>query len=318
MPIKNWFDHTNLSEILVQWSVGHESGTIGGPDVPPHAEGVLQVPARGWADGEVVNLQFHRGQDLLVDVFNVTIGGPGKAFPGPQGPAPKIHEEAESIRISGADFSFTLDRKTGLIAKGTYRGSDILTGGPYLNLVGIQLPPWSLKGIHTGSQGNEAVVHISGSYGPIEVSFEVRIDGQGLMTTTYTIDDLPVDPPRARRLRVGVDVGGYREVGVAYTLAGAVDRLTWERDGLWTAYPADHVGRNKGLAYRVRREGAEAYGMPPSWPWAEDMKEFALFGKYDIGGRGTKDFRSMKHNIWYASAVVGGTENRARAESDGT
>ncbi len=318
VPIKNWFDHTNLNEISIQWSVGQESGTTSGPDVQPHAEGILQVPARGWTDGEVVNLQLHRGQDLVVDEFNLVVGSLDKSFPGPQGPAPKVREDAESIAISGADFSITFNRKTGLITKGTYKGSDILTGGPYLNLVGIQLPQWSLKGISTESRGNEAVVHISGSYGPIQVRFEVRIDGKGLMTTTYTIDDLPVDPPRARRLRVGVDVGGYREVGVAYTLSSGVDRLTWERDGLWSAYPADHIGRNKGLAHRVRPGGVEGYGVPPSWPWAEDMKEFALFGKYDIGGRGTKDFRSMKHNIWYASAVVSGTENRARAESDGT
>jgi len=84
------------------------------------------------------------------------------------------------------------------------------------------------------------------------------------MTTTYTIDDLPVDPPRARRLRVGVDVGGYREVGVAYTLAGAGRPADvgarWPVDGL----PSRSYRQEQGLAYRVRREGAEAYGMPPS------------------------------------------------------
>ncbi len=165
VPIKNWFDHTNLSEISVRWSAGQESGTISGPDVAPHAAGILLVPARSWQDGEVVNLQFHRGQDLLVDEFNLTIGALAKSFPAPAGPAPKIREDANGIVISGASFSIAFDRETGLITKGTYKGSDVLTGGPHLNLVGIYLPSWSLKGMHTRSQGNEAVVHIAGNYG---------------------------------------------------------------------------------------------------------------------------------------------------------
>ncbi len=318
VPIQNWFDHTNLSEMSIRWSADQDSGTVNGPDVAPHSRGVLQIPARSWVDGEVLNVQFYRIGDILVDEYNLPIARLDKTFSGAQGPTPEIGQDVESITVSGAQFTIVFSRKTGLITSGTYKGSLILKGGPCLNLIGIELPQWSCKSINVEKQESEAVIHISGSYGAIEVRFEVRIDGHGLITTTYTLDQLPNRPPRARRLGVGVDVGGYREVGVAYVLPATVNRLTWDRNGRWSAYPEDHIARNHGTTWRVRATGDDRYGMPPSWPWSQDMRHYALFGRYDVGGRGTQDFRSMKHNIWYASAVIAGTENRLRAESDGT
>ena len=55
-------------------------------------------------------------------------------------------------------------------------------------------------------------------------------------------------------LRAGSDVGGFREVGVAFDLVNQVDRLKWDRKGLWSVYPKDHIGRNEGEALR-REEG---------------------------------------------------------------
>jgi hypothetical protein len=161
-------------------------------------------------------------------------------------------------------------------------------------------------------------VSISGSYGPVEVSFEVRADGQGLITTRYTLGNLP---PLARRVideGYRRDVGGYWEVGVAYVLTGEVDRLAWRRKGLWSAYPDDHIGRNAGIASREGRGHLQGYGEKPAWPWSEDEREFILFGRNDVGGRGTKDFRGMKENIYYASAMLRGSEKRLEALSDGS
>jgi len=45
---------------------------------------------------------------------------------------------------------------------------------------------------------NEAVVAIAGTYGPVEVGFEVRVDGQGLITTKYVLDKFPITPPQTK------------------------------------------------------------------------------------------------------------------------
>jgi hypothetical protein len=95
-----------------------------------------------------------------------------------------------------------------------------------------------------------------------------------------------------------------------------VDQLAWSRKGLWSAYPADHIGRNNGVAHREGKTGR--YLQRPSWPWAEDERDYIIFGPYDVGGRGTNDFHSMKQGIYYASAELRGSPAGITAESNGT
>jgi len=318
IPIKNWFDHTNLNELRVVWAVGKERGEFAGPDVQPHSEGTLSLPARAWHDGDVLNLKFYRLGDVLVDEYNLPINPPPYVLPDPQGPTPKVMEDQDKYVISGADFSLTFSKRTGLITRGEYKGKLVITSGPYLQLGGGgALPEWALKRIAVKTEWGEAVVDLSGSYGPTEVSFELRIDGQGMFTTKYRLEKVPA---LNRELVKGGsfyrDVGGYWEVGVAFIVSPDMDRLAWSRKGLWSAYPPDHIGRNNGVA---RREGRVArYLQKPSWPWAEDERDYIIFGPYDVGGRGTNDFRSMKQNIYRASATLRGSLIGLTAESTGT
>ncbi|MCL6544316.1 MAG: hypothetical protein K6T61_03745 [Bryobacteraceae bacterium] len=318
IPIRNWFDHTNLKEITVEWRVGPESGKMKGPDVEPHRMGLLRLPARLWKDGEVLNLKFFRMGDLLVDEYNLPINPPPPPDPPvPQGPAPEIREQADRIVVQGRGFELSFSRETGLMTSGVYQGTRMIESGPYLNLVGQPLGPWVLKSMRAALEGPEAVVYLTGSYGAVEVRFQVRVDGSGLITTRYTLDAIP--PLTRQVIDEGYrrDVGGYWETGVAYVLTSEVDRLAWRRKGLWSAYPEDHIGRNAGVARREGRGGQQRYGEKPSWPWAEDEKEFILFGRNDAGGRGTMDFRSTKENIFWASAILRGSEKRLQAVSDG-
>ncbi|MCC7176199.1 MAG: hypothetical protein IT159_13495 [Bryobacterales bacterium] len=318
IPIRNWFDHTNLSEVTVQWTVGRESGKLKGPDVGPHALGLLRIPPRAWKDGEILNLKFFRRENLLVDEYNLPVNPPpAPPAPPPRGPAPEVREQPDSIVITGSGFEFVFSRETGLVTSGTYRGARMIESGPYLNLVGQKLGDWSLKSIGVTREPAEAVVNIAGGYGPAEVSFQVRIDGQGLITTRYTLGALP---PLTRKLvdeGYQRDVGGYWEVGVSYVLTNDIDRLAWRRQGLWSAYPEDHIGRNQGVARREGKGHRQSYGEKPAWPWAEDEREFILFTRNDPGGRGTRDFRSTKANIYWASALLRGSDNRLQALSDG-
>ncbi len=318
IPIRNWFDHTNLKEISVQWTVGRESGKLSGPSVEPHTLGLLRLPPRVWKDGDVVNLKFFRMGDILVDEYNLPVNpAPPAAVPAPRGPAPAVEERADSIAVKGTTFELVFNRQTGLITSGSYKGTKIIESGPSLNLVGQKLGDWALKSIGAATEGSEAVVNIAGGYATVEVKFQVRIDGQGLITTRYTLGTLP---PLTRRLvdeGYNKDVGGYWELGVAYVLTNEVDRLAWRRKGLWSAYPEDHIGRNVGIAAREGKGHSQKYGEKPAWPWSEDEREFILFTRNDPGGRGTKDFRSTKEYIYSASAILRGSEIRLQAVSDG-
>ena len=192
LTVKNWFDHTNLDETSFQWTVGQESGRLDGPNVEPHSEGLLRLPARRWKDGEVVNLKAFRMGDLLVDEYNLPINPPPPpTLPAPRGPAPAIEERSESITVKGTGFVVAFSRRNGLITEGSYGGTKIIESGPYLNLVGQRLGKWSLESIRVAREDSEAVVHIAGSYGPAKVRFEVHIDDLGLIATRYTLGQLP-------------------------------------------------------------------------------------------------------------------------------
>ncbi|NLO01106.1 MAG: hypothetical protein GX126_02145 [Bacteroidales bacterium] len=319
IPVKNWFDHTNLNEIKITWSVGAESGQITGPDVEPHAEGSFQIPARQWKGGDVVNVKVLRMEDILVDEFNLSVKPSYKPeLPQPQGAAPQIETNNDNISVRGNNFELLFSRHTGLITSGIFKGEKIIESGPYLNLIGQELGEWILKSIDATTEGSEAILNITGSYEIADVDFEVKIDGNGLITTQYTL--LSELPPLTRRLVAegyNRDVGGYWELGVAYVVSSDVDRLSWEREGLWSVYPEDHIGRNKGTAYREGKGHNQQYGETPSWLWAEDEKDFTLFSRNDPAERGARDFRGTKENIYNASALLEGSEKGIQALSDG-
>ncbi|OCT10776.1 hypothetical protein A8709_23370 [Paenibacillus pectinilyticus] len=301
IPIKNWFDHTNFNEVSFNWSVGSDSGSITNLNIAPHGNGTLVIPARNWQNGDILNIQAVKSSKLI-DEYNLTIGTPVKTFPAVQGPAPTITDNASNITVSGSNFNVVFSKTTGQVTSGTYNGSTIIVGGPRINLAPVDLPAWTLSTISQSVQGNQAVISISGAYGTMGANFTVSIDGAGLVTTGYSLTN---------------PLAGAKETGVIYDVSGSVDRLSWDRKGLWSAYPADHIGRNTGVANKVSGNN-DTYRVKPTWSWSQDMKDFFLFGSNDIGGRATNDFRSQKEYITYASAIMAGSNNRLRAESDGT
>jgi len=306
IPIENQFDHTNLKELRIEWSVNGQGGKIKNLDVAPGAQGKLVLPSRNWNSGDIIELQFYQYDTLLVDAFKLPIGQPQKKFQEVQGPIPEISKLDQEIVIKGSGFQMTFNRETGLLRRGSYNGKKLITGGPYLNLTGKELEDWKKESFKVEQDTTEVIITSKGRYGSVGVSFEIRIDGTGLMSTKYRITNPPHDQPR----------NGYGEVGVTYHLTNEINKLTWDRDGLYTVYPENHIGRNQGEAFKTRPDGKKQYGEKPQCPWSQDMKNFFLFGRDDTGRRGTRDFRSMKTHIWYASAIIADGNERVRVESN--
>jgi len=318
IPVWNEFDHTDLSEVTTLWNVGAENGKITNLREPPHsflAPTMLTIPARAWRLGDVVHLRFYRAGDILVDEYKLPVGKPVKTFPHGTMPAPKVTESAASITVAGPDFELVFSRATGLITRGVYRGISVIEGGPNLNLGALKLAPWWLNRMSWSTTADEAVIKLEGQYSELRGSdmnlsttFEIRIDGNGLVTTDYQFSPG----------RWGSPPSGVTEVGVSYVLPATVAKLTWNKQGLWSVYPDDHIGRLSGETPRTRGGEVEAYGAEPAWPWSSDMTNYFLYGRSDPGPRETPDFRSLKDHIWFASCVLANTEIRVRAESDGT
>jgi hypothetical protein len=287
----------------VHWRVGAEEGPVTGLDVPPHGEGRLVVPPRAWHAADAVELAFERADGVLVDRFRLPLGTTPPALAAPQGPAPRLIEDARTLAVVGSRFRLVFSKLTGLLTGGWYDGVRVLEGGPSLTLGAAPLGPWSLDSVSATAEADEVVVRIAGSHSLVLVGLEVRVDGQGLITTRYAINN-----PSA----------GASELGVAYLLPASVAALSWERRALWSVYPDDHIGRAAGRAPRTGPGSGARYRSEPGWTWGLDELDWYLDGTAARGGRGTNDFRSLKANVLWAAAELAGSAVGVRAESDGT
>jgi hypothetical protein len=194
IPIKNWFNHTNLREIKIVWAVSRDSGEISGVNLAPGKAGILRVPGRDWKAGETVNLTFCDKSGMLVDEFNLRIGERRVTFPAERGPAPNVRETTKSLTVQGADFTLVFDKVTGLIAEGMSRGKRIIEGGPVVSLGSLALPPWWLTSLTHSTTSDAAIIKTAGAYMALRgggddlgAEFEIRVDGQGLITVEYTL-----------------------------------------------------------------------------------------------------------------------------------
>lgn len=318
IPVKNWYDHTNFNELTIQWSVNGQTGKLKGPAIQPHNAGTMTIPPRSWKKDDVLNLKFFDGYSRLVDEFNLLLSSPVSTVSKPVGPIASLHEDSTRILVSGKDFDISFDKASGMIKSGKYKGKEVIKGGPYFHLTGGTIGKWKLKTI-TASPADEAqiFVTIEGTYDSVGVVYNIGIDGTGLITTEYTLNNFRVSPPMPRKIPWNdQDAGGFEEVGVSFLLTSDVDRLKWKRKGLWSVYPDDHIGRNAGMANRYGINNKKEFGKKPQGKWYQDERDFSVFGQYDLGGRGTHDFRSTKENIYSAGILATNKGAGVKVESN--
>jgi hypothetical protein len=198
-----------------------------------------------------------------------------------------------------------------LIEQALYRDKKIIESGPLLHVRGMDMADWSPDQVELLEGESSVVVKSSGSYGDITCGFDVSIFGDGTVITTCTVSDPPL-PGNRNQQNTGA---GFGEVGISYILSSDIDRLSWDRRALWSAYPENHIGRARGTAVRKRPAGREVYRQKPVWDWSFDMKNFFLNGRNHAGYGATNDFRALKENIWFASAILTKSKYRVRVES---
>ncbi|MCL2058662.1 MAG: hypothetical protein FWH01_06335 [Oscillospiraceae bacterium] len=344
VSVYNRYNHTNLNELTIRWSVGGSGvnsdmgsfGEICGPDAEPGHRGCIELPKRPWRDDDVVSLAFIEPSGLVCDEFRLPLTARTAQLPELSGKAPVVSGEAgvastyggasvssASVEpgvaiVSGEGFVYRFNRATGMLSLEA-GGEKVIKSGPHLNLVGLALAPWQCSSFKLCEDGGAAMAVVKGCHGKVSLTYRIAIDAEGLMRVSYTIDDMPYAPPRRQTMGYGVDVGGYSEVGITFALPSGVDRLSWDKDGLWDYYPDDHIGRREGTAKKLRGDHAweEPYRHAPAWDWKEDMRNHALFGQFDMGGRGTKDFVTSKSRIYSARAYRQASRYGVEVLSDG-
>lgn len=291
LPVANWFDHTDFSELAIGWSAGGDAGRLT-VALAPHAAGELVVPPRVWAPDERLRLEFRVSQggvSWLVDVFEL----PARVPPLPEyelnGPAPTFEDQPEALVVRAGELRYVFDKHTGLLASASRGGQVLLTGGPLLNAAPRTLPTYRPTRLKASRWADHVRVELAGHYGPLKVEYLLRIDGQGALAATWQLVDAPGS------------LADVMELGLAWRLPATVDTLRWDRQALWSVYPDDHLGRPRGVARRDSRLGPQpVWRGEPQGAWSEDQRDLFYRGRQAVGP--TRDFLAAKEYVRRASA----------------
>lgn len=181
VPVKNWYDHTNLRELTITWEINGRFGTLSGVHVPPRSSGTLTVPAGAWAAGDTLRLTFKHGT-ALVDDYRLWLNTrKAPAVPAPGGTTPKIEETSDRIVVTGVDskFSVVFDKRTARLVEAVANGTQVLTGGPDLVLSRAVPGAWTGTEAKAETKGSQAVVTLTGRFGAVNTTLEIAVDGRG-------------------------------------------------------------------------------------------------------------------------------------------
>jgi hypothetical protein len=306
VPVRNAFDHTNFSEVEIQWAVSFDSGIIPPKDIAPHNSGIIEIPPRRWMPGDRLKLEF-RTNRTLVEQVELAVGSAHRTpRPSTRGKV-SLDDRVNNYVITGPQFALVVSKQTGLITEATLGQEPILRGGPFLDVGSGAITSWLLTKSEVRREENRVIILTQGAGKAVEgidgipVQFEAVIDADGSITTRY---------------RAEIRSGDHPNLGIAYLLPDSFDKLAWKRKALWSAYPDDHIGRAEGVALRTPAHPTPAYRQEPTWPWSEDTGDHFLWGKPGPDPGATNDFRSLKSNIWWASLGAQNGKNRVRVEAD--
>ena len=315
VAVENQYDFTDLSELTTRWQIGGEQGEVRLP-VPPRSTGDFQIQTKAPPrEGDTLALEFVDARGHEIDAYRLPLGRRNAPVPPVSAleaaPLRLRHEtylQGETTVVSGKDFELAFHATlgegdysgpaTGRLRRGLVFGKLVLTGLPQLHVLAGGRPDsplpnlrsWRVSHLEIKPEGANVRVRTAGHYDQFEGAYDLLITPDGQLTVhssfKYTGDPLLA-----------------REIGLAFSVPGDCDLLRWQRQGEWSVYPEDHIGRNLGQTRAFASHGSQ---VPPAWPWGQDNTPL-----------GCNDFRGIKRNIdWAAIGCADGAG--VCVESDGS
>jgi beta-galactosidase len=277
VPVYNRFDHTNLKDIITEWSYRGRKAVDRIWNIEPHKKGVIKLRASGWLAGETVNIRFLTKDSMLIDEYNLRLGKY-------EIPVPEIIESNFTIGDKGngkviietTGMYFTLNEKSGMIENLISGADTIIRSGPWFNFRYPDKDQGSVKtfsgikdkfipsSVWFDQKGNIVNISVSGSYGEIKINWLLTIKGDKILDLSYSVNGLP------EKIKV-------EEAGLIFITGNKFQTLNWERNSYWNAYPAGHPGAGTGNA-KLDLFNKKNYRQLPGSEWALDNSSFYYDG----------------------------------------
>lgn len=261
VPVANRHLFTDLSEVRIDWRCGGRTGTLRG-SVPPGGTGELALPADlRPAPGDELRLTFTDPRGVVCQDAAVRIAG-GEPAPRP-------------VFLAGA-AELVADVDTGRIRSVAAGGNQFMCGGPELAVLPLRgeecqpvdLGTWPPLNDPCSGWKAESVAVSDGTNGLRILRVRGACDG---FSGAYTVSASPAGELAVDyRFAAGAKVDP-RQWGMILRLPASFRRLAWERDGQWSLYPPDHIGRTRGEAIAAVAQTDRPYPNPrPDRPWKDD------------------------------------------------
>ncbi|HEX4488159.1 MAG TPA: glycoside hydrolase family 2 TIM barrel-domain containing protein [Terriglobales bacterium] len=302
IPVTNRYFFTNLSELTVQWTLAGKEGTVA-VDLAPQASGTIEIPiSSSVAPGSQLELRFSRGKQL-VEIETIQVGEAAPASVATTKSSPLRRHDQDLLsgitpRIDGDGFSLGVSGRRGLLQYFVANNTITLYDQPQVHILpsrdNLALPntmAWTLDHpIEISENDGDMTVTSQGHYSNLIGSYKTVVTAGGDVTISYDFS------------YAGPDVL-TKEIGFQFDVPLALDRLTWQRKGQWTWYPADHIG---ALSGDVHAHSGRLPFTVPTWPYGEDDSPM-----------GSNVYRSTKLNILSAT-VKDAAGHGWTIHSDGT
>jgi beta-galactosidase len=263
IPVQNRYSFTDLSELTCHWEAFSGDKKIASGekkiDCAPRSTGTAKFDITPGMDALRLEFVHPDGRP----VYSTRLEAKGTPHPAPAiakeaSGAVKIDDNPTQCEVSVASGKLTIDKSEGTITSWTIDGQPLIAGNFILNLgvnrlkgegesreslISSQPPQLKNAVVTAQARGDRAEVTISSDVFLVESPNHAK----GNLIETYMIrPDGQIDV--AWKLNWTASIARVWELGLKLPLPKSMSRMHWKRNGLWTEYPAGHIGATEGDA----------------------------------------------------------------------
>lgn len=286
--LENWFDHTNLNEIKIKCLDENNNilyDDIIKENIIPHSNGniILNIDTKNI---KTLNISFYQNDYIIDNYLLYKEKNENKV---------EFNNNKNLVQLVENDFimfnsdknSLKLNLNNGLIEIINNKGLKVFSGislfsDKDINIIKNSIIDYKLdKGFVIFTLEQEYSNNLN-------CIIKGKFNGEKLKLTINTLNNDEL-------------LDEFIDFGVKIDLENDITKIEWERNGLYSTYPDNHIGRNKGTAFAKRENSniySDEYGIKPKWNWEQDMTNYFLFEKdNEIQNLVTNDFKVKRTNI---------------------
>jgi hypothetical protein len=297
LNVENRHDFSNFNELEFLWKTGSKSGEIK-PSLSPRSEGILTIETGELkGDEPVLEVIIKSPRGFEIDHYKIPFREISSVVTAisqnPPGKLSKTDDGNQSI-VKGDGFTITFDNQSGQLISAAVGTKTVLSGAPSIMLLAQAteeckpqhnlfikplnevLPGWKCTKFECKIQNDTLIAESEGNYSEAVGKIQIKITADGSIEFIYNF-------------KLNNDVNP-RQYGMVFYLPEEFNMLNWERKGIWTGYPEDHIGREKGSAMAFSSKNKLNLWEKPANCWKDDFRPL-----------GNVDFCSTKSNITEAT-----------------